>query len=69
MNDTDTLTLPATVKGETGWLKLRIVNGKYRYGVTMDESQATRFRPGSRSLARHTQRAVLAGITITKGTG
>jgi hypothetical protein len=64
MND---ITLPATYKGETGWLKLRIVNGTYRYAVTMDEAQATKFRPGSRSLARHTQRAVLAGLTITKG--
>uniref|UniRef100_A0AAU7J857 Uncharacterized protein n=2 Tax=unclassified bacterial viruses TaxID=12333 RepID=A0AAU7J857_9VIRU len=55
--------IAATVKGETGYLTVRTVNGKYRYAVTMDEKNATMFSPGG-SLERHAKRAEAAGIKI-----
>lgn len=55
--------IPATVKGETGYLTVRTVEGHYRYGVTMDEKSATLFAPGG-STERHAKRAEAAGIKI-----
>lgn len=55
--------ITATVKGETGYLTVRTVNGKYRYAVTMDEKNATMFSPGG-SLERHAKRAEAAGIQV-----
>ena len=59
----DRITIPASVKGETGYLSVRTVNGKYAYAVTMDENTATLFRPGG-SAERHMARAEKAGIKI-----
>lgn len=55
--------IEATYKGETGYLSLRISNGQYRYGVTLDESKATRFSPGA-SAQRHAARAEKAGLKV-----
>lgn len=55
--------IEATVKGETGYLTVRTADGHYRYGVTMDESKATLFKPGG-SLERHAKRAEAAGIKV-----
>lgn len=55
--------IPATVKGETGYLTVRTVDGHYRYAVTMDETKATLFAPGGSS-ERHSARAEKAGIKI-----
>lgn len=56
--------IPATLKGETGWLSVRTVDGHYRYAVTMDESKATMFAPGG-STDRHSKRAEAAGIKVS----
>ncbi|AXH70128.1 hypothetical protein HOT74_gp16 [Microbacterium phage KaiHaiDragon] len=55
--------IEATVKGETGYLTVRTANGHYRYGVTLDETKATLFKPGG-SADRHAKRAEAAGIKI-----
>ncbi len=55
--------IEATYKGETGYLTVRTSNGHYRYGVTMDESKATLFKPGG-SYARHAARAEKAGLKV-----
>lgn len=57
------LTLPAAVKGEQGWLQARVSNGTWRYGVTLDETTATRF-PSDNARRRHATRAQAAGIII-----
>jgi len=55
--------IEATYKGETGYLVVRTANGHYRYGVTMDESKATLFKPGG-SYERHAARAEKAGLKV-----
>ena len=55
--------VPASTKGEQGWLHVREVGSQTWYGVTMDESQATEFRT---FIARNRaiERAREAGLTI-----
>jgi hypothetical protein len=58
------VSIPATLKGETGWLSLRRVDGSFRYAVTMDEKVASKFAVGSTSAERHIARATAGGIKV-----
>jgi len=59
----DRLTLVAAVKGEQGWLQVRVANNRWRYGVTLIEETATVF-PSERARRRHAERAEAAGIIV-----
>lgn len=55
--------VPASTKGEQGWLSARLIVGTWVYAVTMDETQATNFRNADIA-ARHIERARRAGLIV-----
>jgi len=56
-------TVTATLKGETGFLAVRRVDGSFAYAVTMEEKSASKFADGP-SLERHIARATAGGIKV-----
>jgi hypothetical protein len=59
------LILPASVKGEQGWLSVRLGRSGFHYAVTMEEGEATPF-PSQSAAERHAARAEACGIIVPR---